>query len=84
MARAIVAWAPERRRPALVTQHVVEHQLVLPADPDSFTYRVRFHGQRTFIRATRRQAEQALVSGLGEVRAERVMRTETTYVEVPE
>ena len=49
-------------------------RIELPVEPGTVhKYRIRFTGQKTFIRSTRLQAEQVLSSQLGEVRIDTIV-----------
>jgi hypothetical protein len=45
-------------------------RIEIPIEPGDHDYRIRFHGQKSFIRASRLQAEQVVASQLGEVRVD--------------
>lgn len=64
MANYGVSWAPEPLRPRVIRRTVERIEL----HPDErHEYRVKFKGQRTFIRASRQMTEQVIAFGLGEV-----------------
>ena len=62
------ASTPQHRNPRWLVRRL--QRIELPVEPGTYEYRIRFTGQKTFIRATRLQAEQVVASQLGEVRAD--------------